>query len=124
MVEADPVMDEPDLARGASAARGSQVSGADDGWGENDDNDADGWDDDEEYDEEAALKAAADQPINIIKTASSIQAIEKGYRVLPVKSFEKRIFQKIEDLLEIFAMDDVDPLIIIARHYGWNQDKM
>ena len=91
MVEADPALDEPNLARRESAAWGSQVSGADDGWGDEDDMDADGWDDDE-YDDEAALKAASEQPINIIKTASSIQAMEMGFRVLPPKSFEKRIF--------------------------------
>ena len=102
MVEASA---EPTLERGLSGAWGSQVSGLEDG---------DGWDD---YGDEDDIDVDNFEVQELQKTVSEIKSMSTGYRVLFVKSFEKRILDKIEEMLDMYGFDGVDPLIIIARHF-------
>ena len=46
-----------------------------------------------------------------------------GYEVLSMDKVRVKVLEKMKDLQELFAMD-VDSLILIARHYRWNEESM
>ena len=45
----------------------------------------------------------------------------KGYESLAMDKVRVKCLKKMEDLTDLFAMDE-DLLIIIARHYNWNEE--
>ena len=81
------------------------------GWGEDDD----GEDWGESGDTGGHEYAAAD--------VADIVTNDKGYFIVKSQETRKQVLAKIEELQELYEMD-LDALILIARHYSWNQDRM
>ena len=46
-----------------------------------------------------------------------------GFKLMHMNDIRISVKAKIEDLQELFAMDN-DSLIHIARHFQWNEEKM
>ena len=83
----------------------------DEGWGVDDD----GEDWGESGDTGGHEYAAADM--------ADIVTNDKGYFIVKSQETRKQVLAKIEELQELYEMD-LNALILIARHYSWNQDRM
>ena len=46
-----------------------------------------------------------------------------NYKTIHVDQIRTALMKKLEEVQELFAMDS-DDLMIIIRHYRWNEDKM
>lgn len=84
-----------------------------------------GWDDDEDEgwdNEDSEMHGERDQ-CQFNEDVELPEVNEKGYKVVRSQQVSEQVLVKIEELQDLYSLP-LDPLIIIARHYEWNQDKM
>ena len=79
---------------------------SDEGWG-NEDSEMQGEPDQCQFNEDVELP----------------QLNEKGYKVVRSQQVSEQVLVKISELQDLYNLP-LDQLIVIARHYEWNQDKM
>ena len=48
---------------------------------------------------------------------------EKGYKTVKSQLVSEQVIERIKELEELYSMD-LDPLIMIAKYYNWNSDRM
>ena len=80
-----------------------------------------GWDDEDDWgenaDEEGQVYVA--EPVEMDPQFFD----DKGFKVVKSQEVSKQVLAKIDDLKDLYEID-LDALILIARHYSWNQDRM
>ena len=78
-----------------------------------DDTENGGWDDDDmDEDGPGIPDAQFSGPVD-----------EKGFKFVQAHVMKSRVTQGLEEYIELFAMD-IDQLIVVARHFKWQQDNM
>ena len=48
---------------------------------------------------------------------------EKGFRFVTANVMNQRVTAALDDLIDLYGME-IDQLILVARHFKWNQDNM